>query len=57
VATAILLSEAGEADSRLSLTTRSGRVLRVRLSRSADGWSPSLSGEARLVFEGRFGEL
>jgi diaminopimelate epimerase len=57
VATAILLSEAGEADSRISLTTRSGRVLRVRLSRSADGWRPSLSGEARLVFEGRFGEL
>jgi diaminopimelate epimerase len=57
VATAILLSEAGEADSQISLTTRSGRVLRVRLSRSADGWRPSLSGEARLVFEGRFGEL
>jgi diaminopimelate epimerase len=57
VATAILLSEAGEADSRISLTTRSGRVLRVRLVRSAEGWRPSLSGEARLVFEGRFGEL
>jgi diaminopimelate epimerase len=57
VATAILLSEAGEADSEISVTTRSGRVLRVRLSRSPEGWRPSLSGEARLVFEGRFGEL
>jgi diaminopimelate epimerase len=57
VATAILLSEAGEAESSISLTTRSGRVLRVRLHRSPEGWRPSLSGEARLVFEGRFGEL
>jgi diaminopimelate epimerase len=57
VATAILLAEAGEATDPVSLATRSGRVLRVRLRRSADGWRPSLSGEARLVFEGRFGEL
>jgi diaminopimelate epimerase len=57
VAAAILLSEAGEADAQVALATRSGGVLRVRLSRSAEGWRPSLSGEARLVFEGRFGEL
>ena len=57
VATAILLAESGEATDRVSLTTRSGRLLRVRLTRSADGWHPSLSGEARIVFEGRFGEL
>jgi diaminopimelate epimerase len=57
VATAILLTEAGEAAGEVTLTTRSGRVLRVRLRRSAEGWWPSLSGEARLVFEGRFGEL
>jgi diaminopimelate epimerase len=57
VATAILLAEAGEASGRVSLTTRSGRVLRVRLSRDADGWHPSLSGEARVVFQGSFGEL
>jgi diaminopimelate epimerase len=57
VAAAILLADAGEAQDRVELRTRSGRVLTVRLSRSADGWQPSLSGEARLVFEGRFGEL
>jgi diaminopimelate epimerase len=57
VATAILLAEAGEAADRVSLTTRSGRLLNVRLQRSADGWHPSLSGEARIVFQGRLGEL
>jgi diaminopimelate epimerase len=57
VATAILLTEAGDATGDVTLTTRSGRVLRVRLRRSPEGWWPSLSGEARVVFEGRFGEL
>ena len=57
VATAILLAEAGEVTDRVSLVTKSGRVLRVRLQRMADGWLPSLAGEARIVFEGRFGEL
>ena len=57
VASAILLVEAGEAAGRVSLTTRSGRILTVRLGRGSGGWQPSLSGEARLVFEGRFGEL
>jgi diaminopimelate epimerase len=57
VATAILLADAGEATDRVSLTTRSGRLLKVRLQRSADGWHPSLSGEARIVFEGRLGEI
>jgi diaminopimelate epimerase len=57
VATAILLREAGEADDRVALTTRSGRTLVVRLTLGTAGWHPSLSGEARLVFEGRFGEL
>lgn len=57
VATAILLAESGEAKERVSLTTRSGRVLTVRLERDGGGWRPSLSGEARLVFEGRFGEI
>jgi diaminopimelate epimerase len=57
VATAILLTEAGDAMGEVTLTTRSGRVLRVRLRRSPEGWWPSLSGEARVVFEGRFGEL
>ena len=57
VATAILLTETGEAASDVTLTTRSGRRLGVRLRRSAEGWRPSLCGEARVVFEGRFGEL
>jgi diaminopimelate epimerase len=57
VATAILLAVAGEATNQVSLTTRSGMVLRVRLERLPDGWRPSLAGEARIVFQGRFGEL
>lgn len=58
VATAILLAESGESDGQaVRLRTRSGLVHRVRLTRSAGAWQPSLSGEARLVFEGRFGEL
>jgi len=58
VATAILLAEAGEADGRAELTTRSGRVLAVRLERrTLSGWHPSLSGEARIVFKGQLGEL
>jgi diaminopimelate epimerase len=57
VASAILLAEAGEVSASAALTTRSGKVLRVRLKRLPDGWQPSLSGEARIVFEGSFGEL
>ena len=57
VATTVLLQEAGEIDGQAALTTRSGRRLRVRLQADARGWQPSLSGEARLVFEGRFGEI
>jgi len=56
VATAILLTQAGEATSPVCLRTRSGRVLRVRLDGQAGVWRPSLSGEARIVFEGRLGE-
>ncbi|MEO5815860.1 MAG: diaminopimelate epimerase [Gemmatimonadaceae bacterium] len=57
VATAILLAESGEAEGRVTLMTRSGRLLKVRLLRSQEGWLPSLAGEARIVFEGRLGEL
>lgn len=58
VAAAIQLVEHGEAESPVTLTTRSGRALRVRLERGPGGeWLPSLSGEARLVFEGRLGEI
>ncbi|MEO8334222.1 MAG: diaminopimelate epimerase [bacterium] len=57
VATAIMLADAGEAGERVALTTRSGLVLKVRLQRSGGSWLPSLAGEARIVFEGRFGDL
>jgi diaminopimelate epimerase len=57
VATAILLADAGEAGEAVRLETRSGLAHTVRLARASGAWLPSLSGEARLVFEGRFGEL
>ncbi len=57
VATAVLLAEAGEQADQIAMTTRSGRVLRVRLQRVGEGWQPSLAGEARLVFQGIFGEI
>lgn len=57
VATAVLLAESGEATDRVALTTRSGRILRVRLQRSETGWQPSLAGEARIVFQGQLGEI
>jgi diaminopimelate epimerase len=56
VASAILLVESGEAESPVRLTTRSGRTLTVRLQKTAQGWEPSLSGEARIAYEGRFGD-
>ena len=57
VASAILLVESGAATSPVRLHTRSARTLTVRLTKAEAGWLPSLSGEARIVFEGRFGEL
>ncbi|CAN5503076.1 diaminopimelate epimerase [soil metagenome] len=57
VATAILLANAGEIEDIVSLITRLGRTLRVRLSRAGESWIPSLAGEARIVFQGRLGEL
>lgn len=57
VATAVLLTEAGEATAGAALATRSNRILRVRLQESLTGWHPSLSGEARLVFKGVLGEI
>jgi diaminopimelate epimerase len=57
VASAILLAESGAAADRVGLQTRSGRVLTVRLARLHGAWQPSLSGEARVVFQGQFGEL
>ena len=57
VATAVLLASWGESGGGAALTTRSGKVLRVRLTGSPqEGWQPSLSGEARIVFTGTIGE-
>jgi diaminopimelate epimerase len=57
VATAVLLAESGEASELVALTTRSGLTHHVRLRRGPEGWIPALAGEARLVFEGRIGEV
>ena len=58
VASAILLREHEETDERAALTTRSGRIAsRATLERTLSGWHPSLSGEARIVFQGVLGEL
>lgn len=55
-ASAILIARWEHGSGPITLQTKSGRVLTVRLKRTNTGWLPSLSGEARIVFEGRFGE-
>ncbi len=59
VATAILLNVWGESGGSVDIETRSGRLLRVRLVGGANGagWSPSLAGEGRVVFEGALAEI
>jgi diaminopimelate epimerase len=57
VAAAVLLNAWGEAGSPIQIRTRSGRLLRVRLTGSGAAAVPSLSGEARIVYRGQFGEL
>jgi diaminopimelate epimerase len=57
VASAILISRWQHSSGSVSLHTRSGRTLTVRLRRTNAGWLPSLSGEGRFVFDGRFGEI
>ena len=56
-AVAILLTEWSEATGTIDLETRSGKTLRVSLRRDGPVWHPSLSGEGRVVFEGRLAEL
>ena len=58
VATALLLAGWGESGETVELETKSGRSLRVR-QRPAAGRErlTSLSGEARIVFVGKLGEL
>ena len=58
VATAVLLAQWGAAPpDGLSLRTRSGRTLEVRLSRDHEWWLPSLRGEGRIVFRGELAEI
>ena len=57
IASAIILHCAGEAASTVPLITRSGKILTVHLTRHDATWLPSLSGEARIVYQGQFGEL
>lgn len=57
VSTAILLASWEEANGRVPLRTRSGRVLEVGLEREGQAWHPTLAGEARIVFIGQLGEL
>ena len=57
VAAAVLLNVWGEADTTVSVETRSGQMLRVRLVGTAAGWRPSLAGSARIVYRGSLGEL
>ncbi len=57
VATAILLTEWGDASGPVELEMRSGRVLTVRLERDGTRWKPSLSGEGRVVYKGQLSEI
>lgn len=56
VATAVLLAEWGEAGEKVELRTSSGEILTVRLRHEDSGWYPSLSGPARIVYEGTLRE-
>jgi diaminopimelate epimerase len=56
VATAALLRAWGLAGDQVLIQTSSGLVHEVGLPRSGDA-APQLSGEGRVVFEGRFGTL
>lgn len=57
VATAVLMDAWGVSPGGIALQTKSGRTLTVRLRREGDAWYPSLSGEGRVVYEGRFAEV
>lgn len=57
VAAAVLLAHWGLAKDIVRLKTRSGKDLTVRLSGPLESATPSLSGEARLVYRGELGEL
>jgi diaminopimelate epimerase len=56
IAVAILLAAWQRSGDETSLTTRSGRVLTVRMRRQNDSWMPTLGGEGRVVFTGKLAE-
>jgi diaminopimelate epimerase len=56
VGSAIMVATWSGAKGPIRLQTRSGQTLQVRLERTRTGWIPSLSGNAEIVFEGRFAE-
>jgi diaminopimelate epimerase len=56
VGSAIMIAAWTGSAGPIRLETRSGRILQVRLEKSAKGWLPSLSGDAEIVFDGRFAE-
>jgi diaminopimelate epimerase len=53
---AIMIATWTGTEGPVRLRTKSGRTLQVRLERTASGWLPSLSGDAEIVFDGRFAE-
>lgn len=57
VASAILIARWQHGSGPVKLQTKSHRTLTVRLKRTNAGWLPSLSGEARFVFDGQLGEV
>lgn len=57
VASALLLGRWGLAQGPTVIVTRSGKELRIRSRSEPSGLVPTLSGEARIVFTGRFAEL
>lgn len=57
VAAAVLLTTWGAVAGPVALTTRSGRVLTVRLEPAADIAWPSLAGEGRIVFRGTLADV
>jgi diaminopimelate epimerase len=56
VGSAIMIATWTGTSGPIRLRTKSGRTLRVRLERTTTGWLPSLSGDAQVVFDGRFAE-
>ncbi len=57
VAAGILLIEWGRALSPVSLRTRSGKSLEVKVRRNGNTWYPSLRGSAEIVFSGELRDL